>query len=226
MFFRQVLGRIIRGVPEESAYFYLPADERLITFAQEIQEERDHELQQEIVDTGPGPGSGGTRTSGGFAPVSSTGHAHDVIAGSDVYTQDEIAEAANLGARAKSKEDTTKIAQMIRLYKEAERKAQPQQTGQVVDSSVLPVVSPQSPSAPRVLHEEKKKLKDLINRLVNGIVAASNGKLTYEDVHRELNERDGVRTMSEATEEQLQGRINYLGEWDERMHSRRVFDGD
>lgn len=59
LFFRQVVGRIVRvrsDLEEQIAYFYMPADIRLLAFAQTIKEERDHvieaetELEREVTE--------------------------------------------------------------------------------------------------------------------------------------------------------------------------------
>jgi len=55
MFFRQAIGRVVRvqaGVEDEqSAFVYLPADKRLIDFAEAIKNERDHQLEEEELRT-------------------------------------------------------------------------------------------------------------------------------------------------------------------------------
>lgn len=56
MFFRQAVGRFVRVQSEvedeQSAFVYLPADDRLIAFAEAIKNERDHQLE-EIEPTPP-----------------------------------------------------------------------------------------------------------------------------------------------------------------------------
>jgi len=50
LFFRQVIGRIVRKVPEiddQVAYLYIPAERKLIEFAEAVKKERDHVLEEE-----------------------------------------------------------------------------------------------------------------------------------------------------------------------------------
>lgn len=49
LFFRQVVGRIVRmmkGVPEQNAYLFIPKDMEIVKFAREIEKEREHVLKQ------------------------------------------------------------------------------------------------------------------------------------------------------------------------------------
>lgn len=53
LFFNQVTGRFVRmvkGVEDQTAYLYLPSDERLMSFAKTIMEEQAHELREAIEE--------------------------------------------------------------------------------------------------------------------------------------------------------------------------------
>jgi superfamily II DNA or RNA helicase len=61
LFFRQAVGRVIRmiaGLDEQTAAFYLPAHPVLIRYALAIKEERDHSLARSISKNQPAAGSG------------------------------------------------------------------------------------------------------------------------------------------------------------------------
>lgn len=49
LFFRQVVGRFVRmikGMPEQNAYLFIPKDIEIVKFAREIEKEREHVLRQ------------------------------------------------------------------------------------------------------------------------------------------------------------------------------------
>lgn len=53
LFFNQVTGRFVRmveGVDEQTAYLYLPSDDRIMSFAKSIMEEQAHELREALKE--------------------------------------------------------------------------------------------------------------------------------------------------------------------------------
>lgn len=98
LFFRQVVGRLVRvvpGLPEQDAYLYLPADPGLLRHARALSDERSHHLPQQTasddVEVARAPVSLGD--GGDFQPLGSTGSDWEIVVGSRVLAPAELERA-------------------------------------------------------------------------------------------------------------------------------------
>ncbi len=202
LFFRQVVGRFVRvidGLDEQSAFLYIPKEEALVSFAQRIKEERDHELDQEIEDQKKPRDKGDVIQSTVYAAISAEAQADDVIYDHLSIEQREIEEARIIAAQcgiSSSNVPYEKIARMFRL----------RGTPLVVD---MPM-----PAQPKVdtLREQKDKLRKLIKRLVAQYINESGKTLDHQAAYYRLMQIDGNK-LDTCTAEQLTTRVEKLHEW-------------
>jgi superfamily II DNA or RNA helicase len=85
LFFRQVIGRFVRRTPVPKAqmsYLLLPADGRLKALAAQIEEERNHALEQGAGEEGPDEERERAQNEQAFHALSSSAYADDLITSS------------------------------------------------------------------------------------------------------------------------------------------------
>lgn len=212
-FFRQACGRIVRmilndeeppqPIPEEqSAYFYVPRDPMLVTYMERIKEERDQELRETIAaamqPSEDKPDT--TRQEHLFMPLSAEAHTAEVFTATGTYEHQEWDFIDGLVAKYNLTDRRDKLAALVRELR-------------------VNVPPPQAPpsAAPAVelfgdpLYLQKNELRRLIKRLVSQVVGESGGKLTFAELHTEMNYIYGTK-MEQATLDQLQRRVAYLQE--------------
>lgn len=103
LFFRQVVGRLVRvipGLPEQDAYLYLPADPQLLGHARGLAEERSHALpglQGDGDDLPRVPAPTGAESD--FRALGSTGDQGEVVAGNRVIAPAELTRAVEIAER-------------------------------------------------------------------------------------------------------------------------------
>jgi superfamily II DNA or RNA helicase len=210
MFFRQVVGRFVRmmtGIEDQNAYLFIPADPTLISFAMQIKEERDHQLEEECREARQAPSEDeppahDDKTLSLFVAISSTGHPDAVIVDEDAIPQSEILEADEIRRKhgAPPSYDPALLARMFRSLRRP--------TEVTVRAETHAPAAP--PSTP--LHEQKKDLRKIVKRLVAMLREASSGDLEFSDIYTALLKRDGV-PQDQATIDQLKGRVEYLENW-------------
>jgi superfamily II DNA or RNA helicase len=211
LFFRQFAGRfarVIEGMEDQNAYIFIPRDEAIVGFAQQIKEERDHQLEQEAeaarreANAGVDGPSFDDKTLSLFLAVSSTGHPDDVIVDQDTVSQAEIREADEVKKKYGSREDPAILARIIREIRgngftvRAEAKA--------------------TKAEPPPLHVQKDRLRRIIRRLAAQVVEMTDERYEFRDVYIALMKRDGVG-QDQATIDQLNSRIEFLQEWAKRL---------
>lgn len=206
LFFRQVVGRFVRvqpGIDEQSAFLYIPKEETLVSFAQRIKEERDHELAEEVEEIkrkAREPGAEVQSTL--YAPIASEAQADDVIYDHQSIQQREIEEARTIAAQCGLMTVPPEmIARMFRLR----------------GTPLAPDMPPPSPEQPKVdsIREQKDKLRKIIKRLAAQLIQESDRTLDYQSVYYTLMQQDGEK-IDRCTVEQLIARVDYLREWIER----------
>lgn len=212
LFFRQVVGRFVRmitskeGKPdpeEQSAFLYIPKEEALVSFAQRIKEERDHQLDEEIEETKTPRDPADMQQSTVFAPLTAVAQADDVIYDHQSIEQREIEEARNIAAQCGIVNvPYEKIARMFRL----------RGTPLVIDAPPV-VVAPK----PDTIREQKDKLRKFIKRLAAQLIYESHKALDYQTVYYTLMQIDGTK-IDLCTVEQLSARVDRLRAW---MEERR-----
>lgn len=201
LFFRQVVGRFVRvidGIDEQSAFLYIPKEEALVSFAQRIKEERDHELDQEIEDNKKPRDATEIVQSTIYAPIASEARADDVIFDHQSIQQREIEEARTIAAQVGVLTVPPEIiARMFRL----------RGTPLIADAPPLA-----APARIDTMREQKDKLRKLIKRLVAQLIHESQKALDYQTVYYTLMQIDGTK-IELCTVEQLDARVDRLRDW-------------
>jgi superfamily II DNA or RNA helicase len=203
LFFRQAVGRVVRVTDDDgddqSAYWFIPRDPKIVGYAQEIKEERDHQLKEEIereTKARDSTESGDDKSSSIFVAISSTGQADDVVVDEHLLSQAEIARADGLRQKHGINVPVEKIAALIR------------------DLSGPPTVTVTAtvnrPTQTKT--DQKKDLRKLLRSLAARIVAVSDNRIAFKDIFTALIRRDGVDT-EQATIPQLKDRTRHLEEW-------------
>lgn len=100
LFFRQVVGRSVRVIPDlpqQDAYLYVPADPQLLRHALSLADERSHAIPLSQADVDDVP-RGQTRPAPepDFRALSSTGGEGEVVAGSRVISPAELTRAVEI----------------------------------------------------------------------------------------------------------------------------------
>jgi hypothetical protein len=188
LFFRQAVGRVIRG-PEPPAVVYLPADPLLLKYAAEIREERMEALRQaeqsietETLFDPPPPSS--------FRPVRGETFADGVIHAEGGVSQEEIDHAGE-EIRIAGGQPTVELKALVAKILRQQR----QHTD--VPSEPTPTPAPDSP----MKSERKEALRKAQSRIINAYCYETGAE--YAIVNNELNKAVGVRKVRDCNEGQL-----------------------
>lgn len=204
MYFRQAVGRAVRCQPEpeeQTAYFYIPADENLKQLALRIKQEQDHQLEGEIEKTKTGgDGPGGPQTHLGPVFITNEGWCSDSIYDEHTFSLDEQARAESLRSldRAFASVPAAAMAKLLRHLGGA---------GTAPHPSAEPT---ERPGIPLNRTDEKKKLGKLINRLAGRIVHDTG--VQHDQVYIRLMQIDGKK-QPDCTVDDLHERISFLQKW-------------
>jgi superfamily II DNA or RNA helicase len=103
LFFRQVVGRLVRvvpGLPEQDAYLYLPADPGLLRHARALSDERSHHLPERSADDDVEIERARVVAGdeGDFQALGSTGNDWEIVVGSRVLAPAELDHARAVAA--------------------------------------------------------------------------------------------------------------------------------
>lgn len=199
LFFRQAVGRVIRG-PEPPAVVYIPADPLLLDYAAEIREERIEALRviqkQVESDIDRSPASF-------FHPIRGETFADGVLHAEGDVTQAEI-DRAESAIRAAGREPTVEWSSVVaKILRQPRPQDEPR-------SGPTPTPAPGSP----MQSERKEALRQAQNRIVQAGCHQSGAD--YAKVNSELNSYVGVTRIRDCTEEQLQKRY---------QRAKEMFDG-
>jgi superfamily II DNA or RNA helicase len=198
LFFRQAVGRFVRvvdGIDEQSAYFYIPRENILITHAQTIKEERDHVLEMNIEKEEKkerGQVDPTNFTPSMFMPIDAEAKPDDVIFDASVFTQIELAEAKELARQMglnMMNIQTEVVAKIMRVMKERTAPASEQ------------------PAATKPKYQEKISLKKQVNGLA--VKYANIRGMEIRDVHT-LWMKQGGSPQGQASEDELREKQAWL----------------
>ncbi|MBB6556121.1 DEAD/DEAH box helicase [Nonomuraea rubra] len=207
LFFRQVVGRLVRirpGEDDPTAYLYIPDDARLREMAAQIKQQRDHILDQQEAEllgeseANAGP-SGEQPLFSLFSPISATPTDEGVIVDSDTITPVELANAEQI-----KRMDPTTVAMPTALVAKLLRNAG-------TTAPTAPAPSFETTEAP---FERKEKLKKSNNTAAQRIARALD--IPHSKVNGHLNKLVGVsvsRGVRQCSEEQLERRLRYAQQW-------------
>lgn len=204
LYFRQAVGRIVRcerDHEDHSGFFFIPDDARLRAYAATIQEQRDHELEDGDRRLFNGEQGFGDEGQGAlfsqFMPISSSAVSSGVTSAGEIYTPEELRRAEEIRsalpeARALA---APVLARVLRM-------------GMATDGGSLAREVPEA-AAPKC--DRKKTLRERNHAAARRIGSSRNVK--HEDVNTRLNALVGVRTVKDATEAQLERRLELALEW-------------
>ena len=199
LFFRQAVGRFVRWVPgirDQRAWLFIPDDPRLRVRAAEIAEQRRHSLRRAVR---PGEEDDPAALSRAEAAQLASG--------------EQLSMFAALSAVAVGDASSG----------EAWSEALPGEWDDDADPSIELELGPPPPLvAPSSLPPDgptRRAVKDRL-RVANAEAARDIARwsgLSYAAVNRELNRSAGVRRVTEATEAQLQARLQAARRWQWRL---------
>lgn len=207
LFFRQVVGRAVRveqGIDDQTSYFYMPSDKRLIEYAQRIKEEVDHVLMDDDADEKKEVQTTelGERQESLFMPITATAERGSTIFDSDVITPQEYEEARRFFEQSGAALMGATIEMIAKLIKQLKERhgAENVQVG-------VPLPTSNGEPVTEDYNSRRKKIKDAIKILV-GRYAGMTGR-EHKDINYEWIKAHG-KTHSESSEEDLQAKKEWL----------------
>jgi len=214
LFFRQAVGRFVRmqtDYEDQTAYFYIPEDARLINFARQIKEERQHaieELEQlelekdaylDRVDT----------IENAPTLIQATAEEGATIYDSDTFPANELERARMVAYQAgvrllEHRVDIVTVAKILR--------------------AVVPMADDQAIRVQREppLYETLTRLRRIYNRNVNYLAHITRAE--HKQIHLDCKFVDG-KWAKECNERELYARIQYLKEQINIAKKQGVQDG-
>lgn len=225
LFFRQAVGRLVRWVPgagRQFAYLFIPDDVRLRTYAHQLADARRHSLRKRSEDSDradqePDPttldAQGEPEQLSLFAALSAT-----PVGSTELLTPPSTHDG-------QSGHDSYRGAGMDPLDGEedgAEANRSHEDSGLLLTLAPLPVLlsAPVGGAAVTVgqQRDERRKLRELNAALVAELVARTGWP--HSKVNAELNQRAGIRKVTEATSSQLQQRVDRGRRWLDELRRR------
>jgi superfamily II DNA or RNA helicase len=187
LFFRQVIGRFVRRTPTPKAqmsYLLLPADTRLKALAAQIEEERNHALEQQAAAEEEQPERERSASDDPFHALSSSAYADDAIT-SSIHGDD------------------------LQLFYEERPSASVSIPAPI---ATTPAAAPPAPPPPEGLREEpayarRERLREERNKLVADIYRRTGEQ--HRQIHARMNRETGAKSVGAATLDQLE-RANAL----------------
>jgi superfamily II DNA or RNA helicase len=196
LFFRQVVGRVIRREPESEqpwAHVYIPDDPRLRQYAQEIRNQRDLVLGKEPDELG-GPGGSGTPSM--WTPISSTAEHAGAVGGEQFFTAAELAHARKIKLSHINTSDLSdvKVAILIR------------------NAGGVPPAASASQAAPEDKTAQLKRIK-AANESTSRQIAFRYG-LENKEVNQTLNRFAGIASVTRCFDDKkLLTRLQIAKRW-------------
>lgn len=217
LFFRQVVGRVVRVIPdldEQFAYVYIPRDPTIAGYAEKFKEERSHALDEQRIEDlldelDELRKEEGVPIETSFRPVESYARIDSIILGENIFTQQELQNATQFNME-NGLDGLVKPIITAMILRRA--------TTTTPSEPVKPLVSPKLQKSPLSLEEKKKELtggRGPIRRVMAELIEASESMLDWQSVSRELNFAQQVYGQKECTLEQLNERVEILKAWKE-----------
>lgn len=219
-FFRQAVARVVRmikNLEEQIAYVFFPRDPKLLRYAQQIKDERDHQIDEACEQIAATPPSQiaeppTVRAGGAFMPVMATAIPHDVIFESAAYSQTELAYAEAIAMR---------VGLSPQIPVELLARALREHTA-MGGGPGAPLSAVQDMTEVETLQQQKRTLRRAIQGLVARLAEARGGSSEeYGRIRRRLYRLAQIEELDAATLEQLQNCISHLQRWsrEERRES-------
>ncbi|TXH54714.1 MAG: DEAD/DEAH box helicase [Desulfurellales bacterium] len=214
MFFRQVLGRILRidrdGVDDQYSVQYIPKIKPLTTYAEEVKKERHHiiddlssiddlldELSRQINEE---------QIRSGASLIENDGWKDSIIIDEKTFSAGEMAEAERYVRMTGNKATDTSVtmaAQILRMVKMSNSQ----------NASTQPVTEDRPRKTLEAQKQEYTKKGGVLSRLRSSIINATEGAIAHEHINRLLNQAQTVVNQTACTLPQLQQRAEILKAW-------------
>ena len=203
LFFRQAMGRLVRwtrGVPRQKAWCFLPDDPRLRSHADSLATQRRHSLARRRRDDDDdrvdepafdSPDGGDEADQMSLFAVIGAVAQHEPEAAAGVFADDD---------------DDLDIDGDDDAGVDLELVAPPTPDGKVRNALGSPGTAPE-----KTARQRRNDLRDSNAALARDLARRAN--MTHAQVNRELNRLSGVTRISEATESQLQRRLDEAKKW-------------
>lgn len=197
LFFRQAIGRLVRyvrGLGAQPAYLYLPDDPRLNERANQIREQRRHSLKKK------------EKAEGEFDDV------EDLVAAeqAELGFEERVSLFEVLSATAKHDDDEQLHDEVVDLDEEEDLTESID--GIEINLAPAPVLAGGAGvGLAKPLAEHKAELRAKNADLVRDLVQLTG--LKHAAVNKELNERSGIKKVTEATSGQLDRRLRAANAW-------------
>lgn len=216
LFFRQVVGRIVRyipGVKDQEAFFYIPADQRLVEMAKRFQEERTQALLQEAQETAQAIEEQGSfdefidMLPRDFSILAGKAwHDQTITYAGDTFSPQEIEDADAFAKQYGYPVAPEVMAKMLRDHP-AMRGTDAQSTHSAAPNQASkPAYEKYKEVREATREQEQKHISDLINRWLSTLSRED----AYRKVHGGLNRALGLEKKSNATHEQVKRRYQLL----------------
>jgi superfamily II DNA or RNA helicase len=212
LFFRQAIGRIVRrrGDDDMDAFFFIPADDRLISHARVVKHERDHVIRErveraerEFVD-GEGAGDA-ARLHSPFLAYDASAEADGAIHDGFEYEQELIRRYG----KAASDNGISPVRFLAAL----------RDAGLMPDGGDAPAQEP-APETPKASKDERKsRLRDAVNSLANTVAGALSRKTgqTFQESIKYVHRNTGQQPPRQADEQNLIKRLELLRELERKV---------
>jgi superfamily II DNA or RNA helicase len=235
LFFRQAVGRLVRwtpGLAEQTAWLFVPDDPRLVGMAARIAEERRHRLRRDDVgdaesedDDEPSPPEppaepppdGQMALFTALSAVALGEPADDGAAASSGAPPGDEAPSAGPAEAGNADAELTLLAPPPPVSDRdgTIAPARDRLSIQVADAGGAPDPSAAGAQSGMSVAARKRELRRANSERVKLIVARSG--LAHAQVNRELNRRARIRSVAEATAEELASRLTAADAWLERL---------
>lgn len=192
MFFRQAVGRFVRVEKDHddpTAVVYIPDDPTLRSYAEEIRQQRIHQLETEITQERNRDATDAIENNHDaslFMPLSAEAVSKGTIFEEFTFTQEELDHAAGLCMGQCKPEVAAAILRRAGLSIGTKSEAKPVEVKRKSDV--------------------KKQLRELNSKMVRSIAYASG--VEHAHINRQLNAAIGLHKIADATIEQLRKRLS------------------
>lgn len=211
LFFRQVVGRIVRmsAEPEDQgAWQYIPRLEPLTIYAEAMKRERVHVIDDlDVLDEETlAAGRGELLDKPAPVFIDNDGEVSDLLHDGSRYSAEEIATATEW---CKLRGLAFPTGPYLRTVLEIFRSVAP------IHSTAAQTNGTHRPNG-KALEEEKAELRrrgGKIARALNALIEASGGILKHDHINRAINEAQGVYKIDSCTKDQLIERVQIMLAW-------------
>ena len=202
LFFRQAVGRIVRWVPghdRQPSYMFMPDDPRLRAHAVSIAEERRHFLKKAgEQDDGEGDGL-----------------LDDVRAARE---DEQMSLFSAVSAKPSGEAQVHRADEHLGLFGSLDDD-EPQDDGFELQLMEAPHLEVRAPDASGLTPVQRRRVLRDANAVIVRAIAGATGQ-THAQVNGELNRISGVKSVSEASADELERRREKGARWLERIGAR------